>query len=55
MDLSLNITFMIKNIADPDEMQHSLARHLGIHGYQIYMMLHVGINGVNYRVIVFKA
>ena len=49
------MTFMIKNTADPEEMQHSLDCHLGIHGYQIYMMLHVGINGVNYRVMVLKA
>ena len=45
---------MIKNTA-PDEMQHFLACHLGIHGYPIYMMLHVGINVVNYRVMVVKA
>ena len=34
--LSLNIVLVLTNSADPDEMQHSAAFHLGLHCLQKY-------------------
>ena len=41
--MSLKINFIIENIADPDEMQHYAAFHMGLHCLLEYMYLFTGI------------
>ena len=37
--LSLKIVFILANSADPDEMLHYVASHLGLHGLPKYLFI----------------